>query len=52
MKDNPPFELFISKSKFIGQCFDISHKNDIELILYDLKKMFDSVKESIKRSVA
>ncbi len=39
MKDNPPFELFISKSKFIGQCFDISHKNDIELILYDLKKM-------------
>lgn len=35
MKDNPPFELIISKSKFIGQCFDISHKNDIELILYD-----------------
>ena len=39
MKDNPPFELIISKSKFIGQCFDISHKNDIELILHELKKM-------------
>lgn len=39
MKDNPPFELIISKSKFVGQCFDISHKNDIELILHDLKKM-------------
>ena len=39
MKDNPPFELIISKSKFIGQCFDISHKHDIELILHDLKKL-------------
>lgn len=39
MKDNPPFELIISKSKFIGQCFDISHKNDIELILHGLKKL-------------
>jgi uncharacterized YigZ family protein len=39
MKDNPPFELILSKSKFIGQCFDIAHKHDIELIVHDLKKI-------------
>lgn len=39
MKDNPSFELILSKSKFIGQCFDITHKHDIELIVHDLKKI-------------
>lgn len=38
MKDNPPFELILQKSRFIGQCFDITHKNDIDLIIHTLKK--------------
>lgn len=38
MKDNPTCELVIQKSRFIGQCFDITHKHDIELLLHDLKK--------------
>jgi uncharacterized YigZ family protein len=38
MKDNPPIEHIVSKSRFIGQCFDISHKDDILIVLHQLKK--------------
>lgn len=38
MKDNPPIEHIVSKSRFIGQCFDISHKDDISIVLHQLKK--------------
>jgi uncharacterized YigZ family protein len=33
----------VSKSRFIGQCFDISHKDDIAIVLYQLKKKHPKV---------